>query len=148
MEVILRKDLEKLGIINDLVNVKRGFARNYLLPRGYAVLATPANRKQREEYLKQLERKEELMLSQLQETIDKIKDVVVKVGAKVGTTEKIFGSVTTHHLAEALKAQTGITLDRRKITLAEDVKTLGSYSAEVNLHKDINVTLNFEVVAE
>ena len=148
MEVILRKDVEKLGIINDLVNVKRGYARNYLLPRGYAVLATPANRKQREEYLKHLERKEELMLSQLQETIDKIKDVVVKVGAKVGTTEKIFGSVTTHHLAEALKSQTGITLDRRKITLAEDVKTLGSYAAEVNLHKDINVTLNFEVVAE
>jgi large subunit ribosomal protein L9 len=148
MEIILIKDVEKLGFANDLVNVKTGYARNYLLPNGFAIIANSSNKKQREETLKQLERKEEKMLSKIQEVIDKLKETVIQVGAKVGTTDKIFGSVTTHNLAEAIKKQTGISLDRRKIHIEEEVKTIGSYTAEVNLHSDIKVDLKFEVVAE
>ncbi|TVR76501.1 MAG: 50S ribosomal protein L9 [Chitinophagaceae bacterium] len=148
MEIILIKDVEKLGFANDLVNVKTGYARNYLLPNGFAIIANSSNKKQREETLKQLERKEEKMLSKIQEVIDKLKETVIQIGAKVGTTDKIFGSVTTHNLAEAIKKQTGISLDRRKIHIEEEVKTIGSYTAEVNLHSDIKVDLKFEVVAE
>ncbi|MDX2000804.1 MAG: 50S ribosomal protein L9 [Chitinophagales bacterium] len=148
MEVILLKDVEHLGLENDLVKVKAGYGRNYLLPKGLAVVANESSKRTFEEQRKQAARREEKMMSALQEVVNTLKSSVVKVGAKAGTSEKIFGSVTTLQLAEALKKQKNITIDRKKITLPEDIKVLGSYTAVVELHKDVKVDLAFEVVAE
>lgn len=148
MEVILRQDVEKLGLKNDLVTVKPGYARNYLIPQGLAVVANGSNRKDWEELQKQSERREEKLMQELQSVVDKLKDASITVGAKAGTSEKIFGSVTTLQLADSLKKQLGVSIDRKKITLPDEVKMLGSYTATVNLHKDLDVELKFEVVAE
>jgi len=148
MDIILLQDVENLGTANDLVSVKGGYARNFLIPKRLAVVASKSNRKVREERLRQDERRQEKLLSQLQDVVDKLKSSVITIGTKVGTTGKIFGSVTTHHLAEAIKRETGANIDRRKITILEEPKALGTYAAEVDLHEDVKVQFNFEVVAE
>ena len=148
MEIILLQDVENLGTANDMVNVKGGYARNFLIPKQFAVPANDSNRKQHAERVKQDERRQEKLMSQLQQVVDQLKSATIKIGAKVGTTEKIFGSVTTHHLAEEIKAQTGANIDRRKITLDEEIKTLGTYTAHVNLRADVDVDVTFEVIAE
>ena len=146
MEVILLQDVAHLGKHNDLVKVRPGYGRNFLLPKGLATLATDSQRKQLEERLKHDARREEKLMSQLQTIVDTLKSTVFQVAAKSGTSGKIFGSVTNVQLADAIKKQKNINLDRRKITLAEDVKNLGTYTANVNLHKDVEVTISFEVV--
>jgi large subunit ribosomal protein L9 len=146
MEVILLQDVAHLGKHNDLVKVRPGYGRNFLLPKGLATLATDSQRKQLEERLKHDVRREEKLMSQLQTIVDTLKSTVFQVAAKSGTSGKIFGSVTNVQLADAIKKQKNINLDRRKITLAEDVKNLGTYTANVNLHKDVEVTISFEVV--
>lgn len=148
MEVILLKDVEKLGLVNDLVSVKPGYGRNFLIPQGLAKVANESNRKEWEESQKQAERREEKLMQELQTVVDKLKGATVTVGAKAGTSEKIFGSVTTLQVSDSIKKQLSISIDRKKITLPEEVKMLGSYTATVNLHKDVEVELNFEVVAE
>ena len=148
MELILKQDVKHLGLQNDLVKVKPGYGRNYLLPKGMATLATAGSKKTLAEAQKQSDRREEKLMQQLQSVVDTLKASVIKVGAKAGTSEKIFGSVTTLQLAEALKKQKGIAIDRKKITLPEEIKTLGAYTAVVDLHKDVKVDLAFEVVAE
>lgn len=148
MEVILLKDVEKLGLANDLVSVKPGYGRNYLIPQGLAKVANASNRKEWEESQKQAERREEKLMQELQTVIDKLKGATVTVGAKAGTSEKIFGSVTTLQVSDSIKKQLNISIDRKKIALPDEVKMLGSYTATINLHKDVEVELNFEVVAE
>ena len=149
MDVVLLQDVDNLGVKNDLVNVKPGYARNYLIPRGLAVNANKANLKWREELVKQTQRKEDKMLAGIQEVVDKLKGATIKVGAKVGTSGKIFGSVTPIQIADSVKKQLGAEVDRKKVEISEEVKTLGTYTATVNLHKSIDpVEVKFEVVEE
>lgn len=149
MEVVLLQEVDKLGAQNAIVKVKPGFARNFLIPRGLALVANEGNKKFALEKQKQAQRREEKLVSQLQNIVDQLKKTVVKIGAKTGTSGKIFGSVTTLQLAEAIKKQFGVNVDRKKVSiLEEDIKTLGTYKALVDLHKDVKVEIDFEVVAE
>jgi large subunit ribosomal protein L9 len=149
MEVILKKSVEKLGERDDVVTVKPGYARNYLIPQGLAVTANETNRKILANSLKFKSKREEAMLADYKEIAAKLAKATLKVGAKVGTTDKIFGSVTTHHLAEAIKTQLGIEVDRRVLSIqGDEIKSLGSYKLDVKLHEDVQVVLDFEVVAE
>lgn len=148
MQVILLHDVEKLGNANELVTVSPGFARNYLIPRRLALPADASTKKQVAEREKQNARREEKMLMEIHRYVDVLKGTTFKVGAKSGTSGKIFGSVTTIQLAAAIKQQKNISVDRKKIVLPEDVSTLGTYTATVNLHKDVSVPVAFEVVAE
>ena len=149
MDVVLLQDVDKLGAQHQIVKVKSGYARNYLIPKGMALLATDGNKKMANEREKQQSRRDEKILSQLQTIVDQLKKNVLKIGAKTGTSGKIFGSVTTLQLADAIKKQFSVNVDRKKITLLEDeIKTLGTYKALVDLHKDVKVEIDFEVVAE
>ncbi len=148
MEIILKKDLKGLGYKNDIVKVKNGYGRNFLIPQGVAVLATDSNKKMQAEEIKQSSFKEQKLRTEATATAAKFADVTVKVGAKAGDSGKIFGSVTNIQLAEALK-KAGYDVERKNIEMNEDaIKTLGTYSAKVRLFKEINATINFEVIAE
>ena len=148
MEVILKQDVEHLGYKNDVLKVKAGYARNYLLPRGYALMATEPNKKVLAETLKQRAFKEEKIKGEAQKIADALKDVVIKVGAKVSSKGKIFGSVTALQIAEAIK-KTGCEVDRKCISIKEDtIKSVGEYTAAVRLHREVNIDLKFEVVEE
>jgi len=149
MQVILIENVKGLGKANDLVEVKGGYGRNFLLPNRLALMANKSNKKIAGEIVAQAERREQKVLSQFEGLVEKIKDKTIKVGAKVGTTGKIFGSVTNVQLAEAIKKNTGEEVDRRKITiLSEEVKTLGEYEAQLVLHPKVKVDFNFEVISE
>jgi large subunit ribosomal protein L9 len=148
MEVVLLKDVNNLGHANDIVEVKPGYGRNYLIPQGMAMVANDTNRKIAARKHELFEKRQEEMMKDLQTVVDKLEATVVKVGAKVGSNDKIFGSVTASQLADAIKAQLGVEVDRKKVTIEEDVKTLGAYTAQVGLHKDVSVDVKFEVVAE
>ncbi|HXH20271.1 MAG TPA: 50S ribosomal protein L9 [Chitinophagales bacterium] len=149
MEVVLLQDVEKLGAQFQVVKVRPGYARNYLIPRGLAQVADDGTKRLAAEKQKQQQRREEKLMGQLQNIVDQLKKTVIKVGAKVGTSGKIFGSVTTLQLSESIKKAFGVNVDRRKITLLEeDIKVLGTYKALVELHKDVKVEIDFEVVAE
>lgn len=147
MEVILIQDIKNLGFKNDIVKVKNGFANNYLLPNGLAILATESNRKVQAENSKQQSFKEERLRKEAQTLKDKITSVTINVMAKASTTGKIFGSVNNIQLAEALKAQFDIEIDRKKIHF-DPVKEVGSYSAIISIFKDIEAECKFEVIAE
>ncbi len=148
MEVILLKDVEKLGDANTLVKVRDGYGRNYLIPNKLAVIANDGNRNMLKERQRQTNKKEEKMLAQIQGMMNRFKETVIKVGAKVGQSDKIFGSVTNVQLAEAIKKQLGVEIDRKKIHVPDDVKTLGTYTATINLQKEFKVDVQFEVVEE
>ena len=148
MEVILIKDVDNVGDANTLVKVRDGYGRNYLIPRGLAVIANDGNRKMMAERLKAEEARERKLIEKIQDVIGKLQGSNIKVGAKVGQIDKIFGSITNVQLAEAIKKQTGLVIDRKKIVIAEEVKTLGTFSANVALHKDHNIPVTFEVVEE
>lgn len=148
MEIILKKDLKGLGYKNDIVKVKNGYGRNYLIPQGIAVLATESNKKMQAEEIKQSSFKEQKLRTEATTMAEKLAEVTVKVGAKAGESGKIFGSVTNIQLADALK-KAGYEVDRKNIEMNEDaVKTLGTYSAKVRLFKEVAATVNFEVIAE
>ena len=148
MEVILKQDVEHLGFANDLVKVKDGFARNFLLPRGLAVSATASERKQLTETLKQRAHKEAKLRTEADKNAAKLIDQNIKIGAKVGEKGRIFGSVNTIMLSDAFKVL-GIDLDRKYIKLkGEAIKTIGTYEAEVTFHRDVIKTISFEVVEE
>ncbi len=149
MKVILKQDIAKLGFINDTINVKDGYARNYLIPRGIAIQATEQNVKILAEVLKQKAHKEEKIRTDAQELANAIEAVKLTIGAKVGTSGKIFGSVNAMQVANALKEQGKIEIDRKKIVVDSDkIKEVGEYTAMVNLHREVKATLNIEVVAE
>jgi len=145
MDVILLKDVDKLGYINDVVNVKNGFGRNYLIPQKLAVIANPANRAKLDERLDKERARRQQMLGVFQVIEGKLKDAVIKIAAKTGTTDKIFGSVTNVQLAAAIKEQLDVEIERRDIKLNEDVKTLGEYTAIANLHPEVQAEINFVV---
>jgi large subunit ribosomal protein L9 len=148
MEVILTQDSKNLGFKDDIVKVKNGYGRNYLIPKGLATLATASNKKSLAEILKQRAFKEDKIKKEAETISEALKTTTIKVGAKAGENGKIFGAVTTLQLAEALKKK-GYNIDRRQITLEEEhIKTVGTYIANLNLHKEVRVKINFEVVAE
>jgi len=148
MKIILTQDIEKLGQKNDILTVKTGYARNYLIPKGLAIQANDSAIKIHNENLKQRAHKEEKIRSEAEKLAQKLAGVKLVIGAKVSSAGKIFGSVNTIQLAEALNAK-GYEIDRRNILLGEDaIKEVGSYKAVVKLHRDVKVDLEFEVVAE
>lgn len=148
MEVILTADVEHLGTQYDLVKVRPGYARNFLIPRGLAQSATEGNRKALTELLKQRAHKEEKLKKDAEATVEKLKKLTIKVPAKVGENDKIFGSVNAIQLADAL-LKNGITVERKNIDLkADHIKTTGKYTANIRLHKEVIVELPFEVVSE
>ncbi|MFT3825275.1 MAG: 50S ribosomal protein L9 [Chitinophagaceae bacterium] len=148
MEIILIKDVDNLGGANEVVKVKNGYARNYLIPQKFAVEASNSNLKQLEERLKQVRKKEAAMLAAINEVIAKLKDGVLKIGAKTGTSGKIFGSVTSLQLSRAIRENKGYDIDRRKITIVDEVKELGTYKAVIDFGNGKSTELEFEVVAE
>lgn len=147
MKIILRKDFEKLGKIGDIIEVKDGYARNYLIPKNIAYQATEDNMRALEEEKKQQEyraRKEEI---NAQKVASKIESISVTIKAKVGEDEKLFGSVTSQSIAEAL-AEQGITIDKRNIELEEPLKSLGIYTIPIKLHPKVNAKLKVWIVRE
>jgi large subunit ribosomal protein L9 len=148
MEIILRQDVKGLGYKNDMVTVRNGYGRNFLLPKGLAVLATESAKKMHAEVLKQTAFKEEKTRTEALANAEKLANVSIKVGAKAGENGKIFGSVTTIQITEALQ-KAGYNVERKNIEIVGDnIKQLGTYSAKVRLFKEISATVNFEVVAE
>ena len=148
MEIILKQDIDNLGYENDKVKVKSGYARNYLIPKGLAILATETNKKVLAEVQKQKSFKEEKLRSEAETTAKLLNKIELKIGAKAGTSGKIFGSVNAIQIAEALKEK-GHTIDRRKIDVDGDsIKEVGNYKAIVKLYKDIKAEVMFDVVAE
>lgn len=148
MDIILLKDVEKLGSANEIVTVKDGYGRNYLIPYGYALIANKKNRATHEEKLRKEREVEEKQINQYKEYLTKLEGKVLKIGAKAGTSGKIFGSVTNIQIAQALSEQAGVNIERKAITLLEEVKELGTYSAKLSLHKEVEGTVSFEVVAD
>ncbi len=148
MEVILKEDIQNLGHKNDIVTVKNGYGRNYLIPKGLAVAATPSAKKMHEENIRQRAHKEEKIKNEAQETANKLEKVSLSIGAKTSSTGKIFGSVNTIQIAEALKGK-GYEIERKNISIPEDqIKEVGKYTATVKLHKEVSVDIEFEIVAE
>ena len=149
MEVILIKDVEKLGFADDIVKVRPGFGLNYLIPQGFAVVKNAGSMAQLAQRAKGVEKREAKLLEQFNEISARLTSAPIKIGAKVGTTGKIFGSVSSYHIAEAIKNQLQVEVDRRKITVTEgEIKALGTYTAEVGLGSSHKVTVTIEVVAE
>ena len=148
MEIILKKNVDKLGYRDEVVTVKNGYGRNFLIPQGYAVLATPSNKKAHEEMLKQRAHKETKILAEAEALAAKLADVTVKIATKVGENGKIFGSVNTVQLADALRVA-GYDVDRKSLKIKDEpIKEVGTFEAEVNLHKGVRPTIKFEVVSE
>ncbi|MBL6646220.1 MAG: 50S ribosomal protein L9 [Flavobacteriales bacterium] len=148
MDVILKQDVDRLGAKNDIVNVKNGYARNYLIPQGFAIAATESARKVVAETLRQQSHKALKALEDAKVIGEKLAGLSLTIGAKAGESGKIFGSVNNIQLAEALAAA-GHTIERKSIDLGTEViRDLGSYTAKVKLHKEVVVEVTFEVVAE
>ena len=149
MEIILKKDVTDLGYAHDVVTVKDGFARNFLIPQGHAVMATEPNRKINAENLRQKSFKAQKTRLEADVVAKSLENVTVKIGAKAAETGKIYGSVNAIQIADALRDQFKIDIDRKKIHVdGESIKETGSYTASIRLHKDLLVNINFEVIAE
>ena len=148
MQVILIQDVNNLGGTNEVVNVRNGYARNFLIPQKLAIEASPSNMQQLNERLKQQQKKEAKMLAEINLVIAKLKEGAVKVGAKTGTSGKIFGSVTSVQIARAIRDQKGYEIDRRKIHILDDIKELGTFKAKVDFGNGHETELELEVVAE
>ena len=147
MDIILKQDVKNLGEKDDIVNVKPGYGRNFLIPQGVAILATLSARKVLAENLKQAQFKQDKIRKDADELATKLENVKLTIGAKAGESGKIFGAINTIQVADALKKQ-GFEVDRRRITFDQDPKFVGEYTANLNLHKEVKVKVPFEVVAE
>jgi large subunit ribosomal protein L9 len=148
MQVILIQDVDNLGGKNELVTVKNGYARNFLIPQKFAVEANPSNLKQLDEQLKVKAKKEAVMLAEINKVIDVLKSSPVKLTAKTGTSGKIFGAVTSLQLTRAIRDQKGYEIDRKRITIVEEVKELGAYKASIDFGNGNVTEIDFEVVGE
>ena len=148
MEVILLKDLDKVGYKHTIVTVKNGYGRNYLIPQKLALIANTTNRKRLADLERQEEAKEAKMVGVYEEMATKLEGKTLKIGAKAGTSGKIFGSVTNVQVMAALKEQFGMDIERKKILLPDEIKNIGSYEMTLRLHKDVQPKLAFEVVEE
>ena len=146
MEIILLTDIANLGHKDDIVDVKQGYGRNYLIPQGFAILATPSARKVVAENLRQRAHKEAKLKAEAEEIAAQLAEVKLTIGAKTSSTGKIFGSVNSIMISESLKEK-GFDIDRKKIML-KDVKEIGTYTALIKLHREVKVDVEFEVVSE
>jgi large subunit ribosomal protein L9 len=147
MEVILKQDIQGLGYKNDIVRVKAGYGRNYLIPQGFAILANTSNRKMIEENIRQASHKAEKIKNDALELADSIGDIVLEIGAKVGESGKIFGAITTLQISDTLKEK-GFEIDRKKISFNTQVKEVGEYVTILDLHKEVKKEVTFKVVSE
>jgi large subunit ribosomal protein L9 len=148
MEIILLQDIDNVGDKHTIVKVKDGFGRNYLIPRGMALVANDTNRRKLAELVRVHEARENKRLDIYRDIAAKLAGATLRIGAKSGTSGKIFGSVTNVQLAAAIKDQLDIDIERRKISIPEEVKTLGTYTADINLHKEVQATVSFEVTED
>lgn len=149
MEIILKKDVENLGYTHDIVKVKHGYARNYLIPQGFAVLATPSARKEVAEVIKQKAHKMAKLVKDAETLAKALENATVKMTVKANEDGKIFGSVTSAMIVEALEKQYGYEIDRKKVVVPDDhIKTIGNYEVKVKLHKDVEPSMKVEVTAE
>ena len=148
MQVILIQDVNNLGGSNELVTVKNGYGRNYLIPSKLAVEASPSNLKQLNERLKQQAKKEAKLLAAINDVILVLSNGALKIGAKTGTSGKIFGSVTSVQIARAIKEQKGYEIDRRRITILDEFKELGSFKAKIDFGNGNETEVEFEVISE
>jgi large subunit ribosomal protein L9 len=147
MQVILLKDVNNLGSAHELVTVKNGYGRNYLIPQKFAVEANPSNLKQMQERVKVKTKKEAALLAEITSVIAVLNNGALKIAAKVGTSGKIFGSVTTVQIAAAIRDQKGYEIDRRRISIADEVKELGTYKAKIDFGNGNETEVDFEVAA-
>lgn len=147
MEVILKEDILNLGYKDDIVNVKKGYARNYLIPQGKAIIANESAKRVLAENQKQRAHKLAQIKADAQAVADKMEGVTLTIGAKTSSTGTIFGSVTNIQIADALQEK-GFEVDRKLIQIKDQVKEVGNYTAVVKLHKEVSVEVPFEVVAE
>jgi len=148
MELILKQDVENLGFINDLVTVKNGYGRNFLLPQGLAVLATPSTRKVLAETLKQRAFKEKKIVDDAQKEANKLNGLEIKIASKTGEGNKLFGSISSANLVAALEGN-GVTIDKKFITIAGGlIKRTGQYEAKIRFHRDVIANFSFDVIAE
>ncbi len=148
MEVILKKNVDKLGYANEVVTVKPGYGRNFLIPQGYAVLATASAKKAHEEIMRQKSHKESKMLAEAQAVAAKLADVTLSIATKAGENGKIFGSVNTVQIAEALR-EAGFDIDRKSLKIKDEpIREIGSFEAEANLYKGVKQSFKFDVVSE
>jgi large subunit ribosomal protein L9 len=148
MNVILIKDVDNLGAAHELVEVRPGYARNYLIPQKFAIEASGSNKKILEERRKVLAKREEKLMAEIAKVSEVLKAAPVKLGAKIGTSGKIFGSVTAIQLARAIREQKGYEIDRRRITILDEVKEAGTFKAQIDFGKENILDLEFEVVGE
>ncbi|MCF8361086.1 MAG: 50S ribosomal protein L9 [Prolixibacteraceae bacterium] len=148
MEIILKQDVQNLGSKDDLVTVKKGYARNFLIPQGYAVIASESAKKVMEENIRQRAHKEAKLKAEAEKIAEQLKDIKVVIGAKTSSAGKIFGSVNNIQLAEKI-AEQGVEIERKNITIPKDgVKEVGTHTAKVKLHREVVVDFEFEVVSE
>lgn len=148
MELILKKDVENLGFTDDVVTVKNGYGRNFLIPQGHAVLATPSAKKVLAETLKQRAFKEKKVVDEAKKQAEKLNGLEIKITAKTGEGDKLFGSVTNADLADALEKE-GVSIDKKYITIAGGaIKRTGPYDATIRFHRDVISNFTFEVIAE
>jgi large subunit ribosomal protein L9 len=149
MEVILKQDIPNVGYKDDIITVKNGYGRNYLIPQGFAILATSTNKKVVAENKKQKSYKDDKVKNEALTVAKALEVIELKIGAKSGTSGKIFGSVNAIQIAHALKEQFNFDIDRKSIEVdGESIKELGNYKAKIKLHKEVSVEINFEVFAE
>ncbi len=147
MEIILKQDVANLGYKDEIVNVKNGYANNYLLPKGWAIIATPVNKKIHAENLRQRAHKEEALRKNAETQQAALNGKSVKLIVKVGENGQLFGGINNIMIAEALKEQHNYDIDRKQISV-DAIKTVGNYTAKISVYKDIKAELNLEVVAE
>jgi large subunit ribosomal protein L9 len=147
MQVILIQDVNNLGGSNEVVTVKNGYARNFLIPKKLAVEASPSNLKQLEERLKQIKKKEDKMMAEINKVIAALQSGPVSIGAKTGTSGKIFGSVTNVQVAKAIREQKGYEIDRRRIHLVDEIKELGNFKAKVDFGNGNETEISLDIVA-
>ena len=148
MEIILLKDIDKLGYKHDVVTVKNGYGRNYLIPQQLGVIANAVNKKKLDVILEEIEAKEAAKLDDYKAIAEKLGGQTLKIGVKAGTSGKIFGSVTNLQVANALSEQFGTEIERKKIVLDENIKEVGTYEVTLNLHKEVTSSMNIELIAE
>ena len=148
MQVILIQDVNNLGGVNELVTVKNGYGRNYLIPSKLAIEANPSNMKMMEEKKKQQAKKEAKLLAELNSVIAVLNNGPLKIGAKTGTSGKIFGSVTSVQVARAIKEQKGYEIDRRRISIIDEIKELGTYKAKIDFGNGNETEVELEIVSE
>jgi large subunit ribosomal protein L9 len=146
MDIILVKDVEKLGYKHELVTVKNGFGRNYLIPQGFAIIANKENKAKLDKIIAEEDAKTAARLEEFKELAQKLKGITLQIKAKAGTTGKIFGSVSSVQIANALLEQAEIEIERRKISIPDEIKTLGTYTSVLDLHPEVDCKVDFEVI--